>query len=286
MKDLKDLNVLSVKTIKSLMTQYGVQPSKKWGQNFLIERSVQKRMLTAAQLQPDDVVLEVGPGFGALTFALAEQVRHVIAVEIDSRIMAALQSLVEEIGTENLTLLNLHILSQSVPELLRGEESAKVVANIPYSITSSLLEHLLSAKQFVSLIALMVQKEVAERIAAKPGTKAYGALSLFVQYHSEVEYLGRVQNSAFYPRPEVDSAIVRLTPVPDRLRPREQRLMFKLIRAAFKQRRKNLRNALADLFDDPDSAAAFLRRSGIDPARRGETLTLEEYMDLAEMLSG
>lgn len=283
---MKDLNVLSVKTIKSLMTQYGVQPSKKWGQNFLIERSVQKRMLTAAQLQPDDVVLEVGPGFGALTFALAEQVRHVIAVEIDSRIMAALQSLVEEIGTENLTLLNLHILSQSVPELLRGEESAKVVANIPYSITSSLLEHLLSAKQFVSLIALMVQKEVAERIAAKPGTKAYGALSLFVQYHSEVEYLGRVQNSAFYPRPEVDSAIVRLTPVPDRLRPREQRLMFKLIRAAFKQRRKNLRNALADLFDDPDSAAAFLRRSGIDPARRGETLTLEEYMDLAEMLSG
>lgn len=283
---MKDLNVLSVKTIKSLMTQYGVQPSKKWGQNFLIERSVQKRMLTAAQLQPDDVVLEVGPGFGALTFALAEQVRHVIAVEIDSRIMAALQSLVEEIGTENLTLLNLHILSQSVPELLRGEESAKVVANIPYSITSPLLEHLLSAKQLVPLIALMVQKEVAERIVAKPGTKAYGALSLFVQYHSEVEYLGRVQNSAFYPRPEVDSAMVRLTPVPDRLRPREQRLMFKLIRAAFKQRRKNLRNALADLFDDPDSAAAFLRRSGIDPARRGETLTLEEYMDLAEMLSG
>jgi 16S rRNA (adenine1518-N6/adenine1519-N6)-dimethyltransferase len=283
---MKDLNVLSVKTIKSLITQYSVRPSKKWGQNFLIERSVQKRMLEAAQLQPEDVVLEVGPGFGALTFALAEQVKHVIAVEIDSRIMAALQSLVDELGLENLTLLNLHILSQNVAELLRGEESAKVVANIPYSITSPLLDHLLSAKSFIPLIALMVQKEVAERIAAKPGTKAYGSLSLFVQYHAEVEYLGRVQNSAFYPRPEVDSAIVRLTPVPDRLRPRPQRLMFKLIRAAFKQRRKNLRNALADLFDDPDSAAAFLRRSGIDPARRGETLTLEEYMDLAKLLSG
>jgi 16S rRNA A1518/A1519 N6-dimethyltransferase RsmA/KsgA/DIM1 with predicted DNA glycosylase/AP lyase activity len=154
-----------------------------------------------------------------------------------------------------------------VPELLRGEPQAKVVANIPYSITSPLLEHLLRHKAYIPRIVLTVQKEVAERLTAKPSTPAYGALSLFVQYHCEAEYLGRVPNTAFYPQPEVDSAIVRLTPIPDRLPPDAQKWFFRLTRAGFGKRRKTLRNALTALFDDADRASAILRRANIPISR-------------------
>lgn len=280
------MNNLSAGAVKNLMTQYNIRPSKKWGQNFLIDVRARNRVIEAGDLQSDEAVLEVGPGFGALTLGLAKRARRVIAVEVDARLVSALQEMLEAQGIDNVQLMNAHILSQSVDDLLRGEEVAKVIANIPYSITSPLLEHFLAAKHRVPLIVLMVQKEVADRLVAKPGTKAFGSLSLFVQYHADVEYLGRVPNSSFYPRPEVDSAIVRLTTVPDRLMPREQRVMFRLIRAAFKQRRKTLRNALETLFEDADQAAAMLRRAGIDPTRRGETLSLQEYMQFAQFLLG
>jgi len=279
---METINPFSVRQVRAWLSAYGVRPSKGWGQNFLTDRRVAVRVLEAARLEPSDAVLEIGAGLGALTFELAARVRHVIAVEVDARLMAILESLIDQQGLKNITLIHANALSLPVPELLRGEEQAKVVANIPYSITSPLLEHLLAAKSRLPLIVLMVQKEVAERLTAGAGSEAYSALSVFVQYHTEVEYLGRVPASAFYPQPEVDSAIVRLTPVPDRLPPFEQRWLFKLVRAGFSKRRKTLRNALTPLFGDPDRAAASLRRAGIHPSTRAEQLSLDEWLRLAK----
>ncbi|MEN3001372.1 MAG: 16S rRNA (adenine(1518)-N(6)/adenine(1519)-N(6))-dimethyltransferase RsmA [Armatimonadota bacterium] len=278
---MEAINPFSVRQIRAWLSEYGVRPSKSWGQNFLTDRRVAERILAAARLEPSDAVLEVGAGLGALTLELAARVRRVIAVEVDARLVAILQSLIEQQGLENITLIQANVLSLSVPELLRGEERAKVVANIPYAITSPLLEHLLAAKACLPLLVLTVQKEVAERLTAKPDTEAYSALSVFVQYHTEAEYLGRVPASAFYPQPEVDSAIVRLTPVPDRLPPFEQRWLFKLVRAGFGKRRKTLRNALTALFGDPDRAAAILRRANIPVSARAEQLSLDEWLRLA-----
>ncbi|MCX7686787.1 MAG: 16S rRNA (adenine(1518)-N(6)/adenine(1519)-N(6))-dimethyltransferase RsmA [Fimbriimonadales bacterium] len=279
---MNTVNPFSVRQIRAWLDEFGVRPSKGWGQNFLTDRRVAERVLEAARLEETDVVLEIGPGLGALTLLMAPRVRRVIAVEVDARLVAILQSVIEEGGYENITLIQANALSQPVPQLLRGETQAKVVANIPYSITSPLLEHLLKAKEYLSLIVLTVQKEVAERLTARPGTSAYGALSVFVQYHTEAEYLGRVPADAFYPKPEVDSAIVRLTPVPDRLPPEEQKWLFKLVRAGFGKRRKTLRNALSALFNDPDRASAILRRTGIHTSTRAETLGLEQWMALAQ----
>ncbi len=279
---METVNPFSVRQIRAWLSEFGVRPSKGWGQNFLTDRRVAERIIAAAQLEPSDTVLEIGAGLGALTFELAAHARRVIAVEVDARLVAILEPLLERHGLQNITLIQANALSLPVPELLRGEPQAKVVANIPYSITSPLLEHLLAAKSYLTLLVLTVQKEVAERLTAKPGTEAYGALSVFVQYHAEAEYLGRVPASAFYPQPEVDSAIVRLKPLSDRLPPFEQRWLFKLVRAGFGKRRKTLRNALGALFDDPDRAAALLRRAGLHPSTRAEQLSLDDWLRLVE----
>lgn len=276
------VNPFSVKQIKAWLEAYGVRPSKGWGQNFLTDKRVAERIVGSAQLHRDDVVLEVGPGLGALTLLMASQVRRVIAVEVDTRLIAILQEIIEEAGLENITLIHANALSQPVSALLRDEPQAKVVANIPYSITSPLLEHLFHAKKLLSLMVLTVQKEVAERLTARPNTPAYSALSVFAQYHAQLEFLGRVPAEAFYPTPEVDSAIVRLTPISDRLEPHEQKWLFKLVRAGFGKRRKTLRNALSSLFDDPDRASAILRRAGIHTSTRAETLSLEQWLTLAQ----
>ncbi len=276
------VNPFSLRQIREWLQRYGVRPSKGWGQNFLTDRRVAERVLEAGRLEPEDCILEVGPGLGALTLLMAPRVRHVIAVEVDTRLVAILQEVIEAEGIENITLLQANVLSQPVHELLRGEERAKVIANIPYSITSPLLEHLLKEKARIPLMVLTVQKEVAERLTAKPGSPSYGALSVFVQYHAEAEYLGRVPATAFYPQPEVDSAIVRLTPIPDRLPPETQRWLFKLVRAGFGKRRKTLRNALSTLFNDADRASAILRRAGIHTSTRAEMLSLQQWMALAE----
>lgn len=274
------MEILTPRAVKQVLDRYGIHPKKRWGQNFLVDRQVQQRMLEAAGLEPNDAVLEIGAGLGALTFPLARHVRHLITVEIDSRLTAILQAQMESLG--NVRLVHANILDLPIEELLGEELQVKVVANLPYAITSPLLEYLLAAKERFPLMVLMLQKEVADRLSAKPGTEAYGALTLFVQYHAQVECLGRVSKRAFYPQPEVDSAIVRLTPLPARVEPSLEKSLFRLIRAAFRQRRKTLRNALVSLFGSSQHAADALQRAGIEPDRRGETLSLEEFMQLAQ----
>lgn len=279
---MSSVNPYSVKQIRTWLETYGVRPSKGWGQNFLTDRRVALRIVESANLSAEEAVLEIGPGLGALTLLLAQRVRKVIAVEVDARLVAILQEIIESAGYENITLVHANALSQPIRELLREETQAKVVANIPYSITSPLLEHLLKTKDAIPLMVLTVQKEVADRLIARPNTPAYSALSVFVQYHAEVEYLGRVPAEAFYPKPEVDSATVRLKPLMDRLPPLEQKWLFKLVRAGFGKRRKTLRNALGSLFDDLDRASAILRRAGIHTSTRAEALSLEQWMTLAQ----
>lgn len=278
------IDPVSTSAVKQLIQEFGLIPSKRRGQNFLVDKSIRKRMIDLLELNPDDAVVEVGPGFGALTIELAERCRMLTAVEVDTRLMASLQLRFE--GKPNVRLISASVLDLSIDDLLQDEPVGKLVSNVPYVITSPLITKILSHKDRFSTILLMIQKEVAQRLSADADTPEYGSLSLFVQYHADVKYCGRVANRAFYPVPEVDSAIVKLTPKESDLSPSVERRMFKLIKAAFSMRRKNLRNNLAGLIGDPDRAAAFLRSQDIDPARRGETLSLAEYKRLAKALSG
>lgn len=278
------IDPVSTSAVKQLIQEFGLIPSKRRGQNFLVDKSIRKRMIDLLELNPDDAVVEIGPGFGALTIELAEQCRTLTAVEVDTRLMASLQLRFER--KPNVRLISASVLDLSIDDLLQDEPVGKLISNVPYVITSPLITKILSHKDRFSTILLMIQKEVAQRLSADADTPEYGSLSLFVQYHADVKYCGRVANRAFYPVPEVDSAIVKLTPKESDLSPSVERRMFKLIKAAFSMRRKNLRNNLAGLIGDPDRAAAFLRSQDIDPARRGETLTLAEYKRLAKALSG
>ncbi|NUL81888.1 MAG: 16S rRNA (adenine(1518)-N(6)/adenine(1519)-N(6))-dimethyltransferase RsmA [Armatimonadetes bacterium] len=278
------IDPVSTSAVKQLIQEFGLIPSKRRGQNFLVDKSIRKRMIDLLELNPDDAAVEIGPGFGALTIELAEQCRTLTAVEVDTRLMASLQLRFER--KPNVRLISASVLDLSIDDLLQDEPVGKLISNVPYVITSPLITKILNHKDRFSTILLMIQKEVAQRLSADADTPEYGSLSLFVQYHADVKYCGRVANRAFYPVPEVDSAIVKLTPKESDLSPSVERRMFKLIKAAFSMRRKNLRNNLAGLIGDPDRAAAFLRSQDIDPARRGETLTLAEYKRLAKALSG
>lgn len=247
------------------------------GQHFLKDRGIIRRILSEAGIGPEDRVLEIGPGRGALTRDLAESAGHVLAVELDPALAAALPPL------PRLQVVQADILEVDLEALLAPHDDWKVVANLPYYITTPILEKLLTqGRSRIRSMWVMVQREVAERMAAR-GTRESGSLSHFVQYHADTKVLFRVPPGAFAPPPEVDSAVVRL--LVHRTPPVEapERLLFTLVRAAFNGRRKTLRKSLAGLLPD---AGAALERAGIDPMRRPETLTLEEFAALARAAAG
>ncbi len=249
---------------------------RRLGQHFLKDRSVVGRILAEAGVGPEDRVLEIGPGRGALTRDLAEAAGRVLAVEVD-------RELAERLPTHpHLELVCADILRVDLPTLLAPHRDWKVVANLPYYITTPILEKLLTEGQgFLQGLWVMVQKEVAERMCAR-GTRESGSLSHFVQYHAETRLLFRVPPGSFQPPPEVDSAVVRLLP---HARPPVEAphdLMFRLIRAAFGMRRKTLRRSLASLIARPEEALA---EAGLDPTRRPETLVLEDFAALARAVA-
>jgi 16S rRNA (adenine1518-N6/adenine1519-N6)-dimethyltransferase len=276
--------------VRALLDRHGIRPSRRRGQNFLIDRNTLERVVAAAGLTSDDGVLEIGPGLGILTQALAAAARRVLAVEVDAGLARVLAAETLQ-GLDNVTLLHADFLELDLPAALReclGEGRHKAVANIPYSITSPVLVRLLEHHELLERIVLMVQKEVALRLAARPGTGDYGSLTVFAQFHAEVDIVGTVSRNCFLPAPEVDSAIVRL-----RLRrePRfpglDERRFFAVVHAAFQQRRKNLLNSLSgsgELSLEREQATAALAATGIDAGRRGETLALEEFARLAAAL--
>lgn len=280
----------SLSNANALLRAHGLRPRKRWGQNFLCDRNVLDRIARAAALVPEDRTLEIGPGLGALTLRLADLSSFVTAVEIDTLLDPILKETLAE--KPNVRLVFHDFLKVDLPALLDeafGPAPGVVVANIPYYITTSILEKLLAHKRRVKRIVLLVQQEFAERLAARPGTEAYGSMTVFAQFHTRVEIAGSVSRTCFLPPPEVASSIVVFTPVEGgTIRVRDEGTFFRLVHAAFGQRRKTLPNALAggDTGLDRPQAEDLVRRAAIDPGRRGETLSLEEFATLADTLVG
>lgn len=266
--------------VPGLLRRFGLRPDKRLGQNFLIEESELRKIIDIAQIGSSDTVLEIGPGLGSLTRLLAEQSQRVVAVELDEKLIPPLKEVLSPFP--NVQLVQGDILALNLDHLL-GEISYRVVANIPYYITSALIRHLLEAKAKPYQMVLTVQREVAERITAKPGDMSLLALS--VQVYGAPEVMARIPAEAFYPAPAVDSAVVRVNLYPEPIMPTGRlSFFFRLAKAGFSQKRKTLRNSLsAGMHWSPPQAEAVLRSAGIDPQRRAETLSLEEWGKLVEV---
>lgn len=273
----------------AVLQRYGFNFQKKYGQNFLIDTHVLDKIIGAAQIGPDDFVLEIGPGIGTMTQYLAEAAREVVAVEIDTKLIPILQDTLKEY--DNVTVLNEDILKvdiRKIAEEKNGGKPIKVVANLPYYITTPIIMGLFESEVPLDSITVMVQKEVADRMQVGPGTKDYGALSLAVQYYAEPYIVANVPPNCFIPRPAVGSAVIRLTRYQEKpVKVKDASFMFKIIRASFNQRRKTLQNGLynsSELRIPKEKTVAALEEMGLTPTIRGEKLSLEEFAQLSDIL--
>lgn len=273
----------------AVLQRYGFNFQKKYGQNFLIDTHVLDKIIGAAQIGPDDFVLEIGPGIGTMTQYLAEAAREVVAVEIDTKLIPILQDTLKEY--DNVTVLNEDILKvdiRKIAEEKNGGKPIKVVANLPYYITTPIIMGLFESEVPLDSITVMVQKEVADRMQVGPGTKDYGALSLAVQYYAEPYIVANVPPNCFIPRPAVGSAVIRLTRYQEKpVKVNDASFMFKIICASFNQRRKTLQNGLynsSELRIPKEKTVAALEEMGLTPTIRGEKLSLEEFAQLSDIL--
>ena len=276
------------KTIE-VIQKYSFYFQKKFGQNFLIDGNILGKIVEAAQITETDCVLEIGPGIGTMTQYLAEAAREVTAVEIDRNLIPILHETLAEY--DNVTILNQDVLKTDIAAIAReknGGRPIKVVANLPYYITTPIIMGLLESQVPVDCIAVMVQKEVAQRMQAGPGTKDYGALSLAVQYYAEPYIAANVPPNCFIPRPNVGSAVIRLTRYQEPpVKVKDEKLLFALIRASFNQRRKTLVNGLKNSSELPygkEELLSALEKAGLPENIRGEALTLEQFAQLADAL--
>lgn len=277
------------KTIE-IIQKYEFAFQKKFGQNFLIDSHVLEKIIKAADITKEDFVVEIGPGIGTLTQYLAEAAREVTAIEIDKALLPILKDTLS--GYDNVTVINEDVLKADLSALAmekNGGRPIKVVANLPYYITTPIIMGLFEKHVPLDSITVMVQKEVAARMQAGPGTKDYGALSLAVQYYAEPYIAANVPPNCFIPRPNVGSAVIRLTKYD---RPRvevdEEALMFAVIRASFNQRRKTLQNGLNNSPEVPyskEQIVAAIEKLGTSPSVRGEALTLEQFAELTNYLT-
>jgi 16S rRNA (adenine1518-N6/adenine1519-N6)-dimethyltransferase len=262
---------------KSLLDEYGIAPKKSLGQNFLHDNNLLHKIVDTADLMPEDTVLEIGPGTGALTALLAQAARRVIAIEVDERLKPVLDETLETYN--NVWIIYQDVLAVDVPMLVRPDGYV-VVANLPYYITSAILRHLLESQHPPRRLVLTVQMEVAERLVAQPPDMSL--LSVSVQFFGKPRIVTRLKPGVFWPRPDVDSAVVQIdtydrppVDVPD------APTFFRVVRAGFGQKRKQLRNSISSgLRLDSESASALFESAGIDPRRRAETLSLDEWAAL------
>lgn len=274
-----------------VLQKYNFNFQKKFGQNFLIDTHVLDKIISAADITKEDMVLEIGPGIGTMTQYLAEAAGKVIAVEIDKNLIPILEDTLS--GYDNVRVINEDVMKLDIPKLAKEENEGrpiKVVANLPYYITTPIIMGLFEKHVPLHSITVMVQKEVADRMQTGPGNKDYGALSLAVQYYAKPYIVANVPPNCFMPRPKVGSAVIRLTcheepPV----EVEDEKLMFDIIRASFNQRRKTLVNGLnnSNLFDFPkEKILAAVESLGKGVSIRGEALSLEEFAALSNFLSG
>jgi len=276
---------INMVSIRRELAEYGLVPRKKWGQHFLIDGNILVKVVQTAQIDKTDVVLEIGPGLGEMTFALARHAGRVIAVEIDPKLVGILKTKLKDCPRVN--VVQGDILKMNFNQFVdREDPRIKVVANLPYQISAPLLFRFIDSKEVFSTFTLMLQREVAERMVASPGGKDYGPLSIFIQLTWDVSIRFFVRASAFYPRPEVESAVVHIV---QRERPmtelRDEEWFKQVVKGCFHYRRKTLMNSLKhsgiSLSEDLERR---IERIGIDPRRRPETLSIQEFASLAEGL--
>lgn len=272
-----------------ILNRYRFVFQKKYGQNFLIDTHVLDKIVRAAEITKEDLVIEIGPGIGTLTQYLCESAREVIAIEIDKNLIPILEDTLSDY--KNVTVINEDVLKVDLKRLAEeknGGRPVKIAANLPYYITTPIIMGLFEAHVPASNITVMVQKEVAERMQAVPGSKDYGALSLAVQYYAQAYIAANVPANCFMPRPNVGSAVIRLTPHRERpVSVRNEKLLFRLIRASFNQRRKTLVNGLSNFPEirlPKEMISEAVRRIGLEETVRGETLTLEQFARLADVV--
>lgn len=268
----KDVTLHIVKT-------FGIHITKKLGQNFLIRKEVVDGIVAAGAVKEGDTVLEIGPGIGTLTQGLAETGADVVAVEVDKQLISVLAKTLQ--GYENVRVVHGDILKLDISREIMAEKY-KVIANLPYYITTPIIMMLLEQRFPVEVLVTMVQKEVAERMVAKPGGKEYGSLSVAVQYYTEADIMFTVPPASFYPSPAVESAVIRCKvrekPPVDVV---DEKAFFRIVKAAFSQRRKTFSNTLKAAGIEPELIAKMLDKAGIDGVRRGETLSLAEFAAVA-----
>ena len=275
--DLKD-----VKT-QELVKKYNFKFSKSLGQNFLIDDSVLEDIVNGAEVNGEDFIIEIGPGVGTLTAQLLMKAKKVTSIELDNDLIPILT---QELGEhENFNLIHNDALKVDFNAVIGDEKSVKLVANLPYYVTTPIIVKLLKDGYNFKSLTIMIQKEVAERINAEPNCKEYGALSVLVQYYCDTKIVRRVAPSSFIPRPKVESIVIRLDRLSEpRVKAKDEKLMFELVRARFNMRRKTLWNAAKSFKLSKEDLEIAFENSGVDPKRRAETLTLQEFANLADCI--
>jgi 16S rRNA (adenine1518-N6/adenine1519-N6)-dimethyltransferase len=275
--------MLTKTQLREIFRQYGFRPLKRFGENYLIDANIKEKIIEAAGVMSGDVVLEIGPGLGALTIDLAASGAAVYAVEKDKKAFAILSDLVDN-RYPNLKLFCDDILKFDLAKIPHPGK-IKVIGNLPYYITTPIIERLIENREMVSSVLMLVQREVADRLMAAPGSKDYSSLSCFVQYHTRPVYRHMVKRTSFYPEPEVDSSLLKLEFLEKpSVEVVDEKIFFKVVRGAFNQRRKTIMNSLSreDVLDMPkEELARLLAKVGVDPQSRPETLSLIQFASIA-----
>ncbi len=279
--------MLTKSRLKEVFAEYGFRPLKRLGENYLIDGNIKDKIVGEARLNRDDTVLEIGPGLGALTMDIAERCSSVYAVEKDKKAFGILTDLTAE-GFANLKLFNADILKFDLKAVRHRAKKIKVIGSLPYYITTPIIEWLIENRALIESALVVVQREVARRLAALPGSKDYGSISCFVQYYTHPIYIYTIKRTSFYPSPDVDSSLLRLEILDHpSVALDDEELFFKIIRGSFNQRRKSIINSLsreAVLGLPKERLAEILRNIGIDPAARPESLTLSSFAKISNAL--
>lgn len=277
-------HITSPAQIKEIMKENELIFHKGLGQNFLFDANYLEAIADSGKVTKEDTIIEVGPGLGVLTTRLAQRAKKVIAVEIDQRIVPVLQKLTSDF--ENIEIINEDIMKTDIKELIKNENSVKVVANLPYYITTPIIMKLLEGKYNIKSVTVMIQKEVAERFVAKPGTKDYGAITLSINYYTNPKITLTVPPSAFIPPPKVHSSVITLECKQPEVNVNDEEKMFKIIKAAFNQRRKTLVNALSSNLSNysKEHIKNVIVSLGYNENIRGETLSLKDFAEISNSL--
>lgn len=270
-------------TTKDIVKKYGFRFTKSLGQNFLIDDSVLTDIADGAQITKEDFVIEIGPGVGTLTRELLKRAKKVCAIELDATLLPILQEELKEF--ENFQLLHEDALKVDFNELMKNEQHVKVVANLPYYVTTPIILKLLTERYKFESLTIMIQKEVAERIHANPSCKDYGAITLLVQYYCNTEIIRKVPPTSFIPQPKVESMVIKLNRLEEpKVKIKDEKLFFSVIRDSFNMRRKTLWNALKPLQINSTLMEEVFKKADIDPKRRGETLSIQEFAVLSDCI--